>query len=74
MNKPVDDWMTTQEVALACGVSTQTILRWHHAGDGFPPAHRFGRRVLRWKRPVILSFIESVQDPNNTSPFVKPKE
>jgi len=58
MNKLVNDYMSSTEVADTLGVCLRTVLRW--SNDGRMPAPvRMGRRFVRYRRTEIQEWIDN---------------
>lgn len=52
-------WIGTADVAEMVGVQPGTILQWCRE-NRFPQPVRYSRRVLKWKREEVETFIETM--------------
>lgn len=54
-------WLSRQDVAVALGVSTDTLARWETRRDG-PPCIRIGRKVL-YRTEAVREWLVSREGP-----------
>lgn len=53
-----EEFLTTLDVAAACGVSTMSITRWCEGGKG-PPHHRTPGNQRRFKKADVVSWMRA---------------
>ena len=49
------EWLDTARAARYLGIKPKTLQEWRAAGEG-PPAHRLGKRAIRYSRAELEAF------------------
>jgi predicted DNA-binding transcriptional regulator AlpA len=49
------EWLDTKAAAKYLGIAPKTLQEWREKGEG-PPAHRLGRRAIRYARTELEAF------------------
>ena len=66
---PDDELLDAVAVAALLGVSRDTVLRW--AREGELPCIRLPGRLVRWRRPMLRSWLDSRATPESESGGVR---